>query len=410
VFSGVAVSDVRAPQKLSEHFANLSAWKVRCKYGSPSMKNTLRFWRVFAHCLLGGLGIALLTFVCFRLQVGVTVVAFFYLIMVLLASIVGGFVPSVLVSISAVLCLDYFFTKPIFSLRMEEPVDIVFVIALLTTASTISVLMVQRKRAEDSLRESEQRRRAEAAEQALNEARLELARVTRVTTLGELMASISHEINQPLAGVVTNGQACLRWLSRDPPELDEVRSSVERVVRDGNRASDLIQRVRALAKKVDPEKISLNINEVIQEALLLVQSEVHSRGVDMRTNLGSTLPQVMGDRVQLQQVFINLIMNGVEAMAPLADRPREMVVESRQDGAANVVVSVRDSGVGIAPNNAEQVFRAFFTTKSGGMGMGLSISRSIINSHGGRLWLSPNIDHGATFYFALPVSSDGARR
>jgi signal transduction histidine kinase len=373
------------------------------------MKNNraFRFWRSVAQFLLGSLALALLTFVCFRLHVAVTVVAVLYLIIVIVLSISGAFVPSILISIVAVVCLDYFFTEPIFSLRMYDPVEVVVVIAFLATASTISLLVLQRKRAEDALRESEQRRRADEAEVALHEARLELEHVTRVMTLGELMASISHEINQPLAGVVTNAQASLRWLSQDPPQLEEVRSSIQRVVRDGNRASDIIQRVRALAKKAEPQKTFLDMNEVIQEAALLLQRQVHNQQVEMRTDLAPALPQVIGDRVQLQQVLINLIINGVEAMAPVVDRPREIVVQSRQDGAADVVVSVRDSGIGIDPKDTEQVFRSFFTTKPGGMGIGLSISRSIISSHGGRLWISPNTDYGATFHFSLPMPVSG---
>jgi C4-dicarboxylate-specific signal transduction histidine kinase len=366
-----------------------------------------RFWRSVAQFLLGGLAVALLTFVCFRFHAGVTVVAVLYLIIVIVLSISGAFVPSILISIGAVLCLDYFFTGPIFSLRLYDPVDVVVVIAFLATASTISLLVLQRKRAEDALRESEQRRRADKAEVALHEARLELEHVARVMTLGELMASISHEINQPLAGVVTNAQASLRWLSQDPPQLEEVRSSIQRIVRDGNRASDIIQRIRALAKKAEPQKTSVDINEVIQEAVLLLQRQVRSQQVEMRTDLAPALPQVIGDRVQLQQVLINLIINGVEAMAPVVDRRRELMVQSRQDGAAGLVISVRDSGIGIDPKNTEQVFRSFFTTKSRGMGIGLSISRSIISSHGGRLWISPNTDHGVTFHFSLPMSLSG---
>jgi K+-sensing histidine kinase KdpD len=175
-----------------------------------------RFWRSPAQFLLAGLAVSLLTFVCFRLHARVSVVAVLYLIIVIVLSISGAFVPSILISVAAVLCLDYFFTEPTFSLRLYDPVDVAFVIAFLTTASTISLLVLQRKRAEDALRESEQRRRADEAEVALHEARLELEHVTRVMTLGELMASISHEINQPLAGVVTNAQASLRWLSQDP--------------------------------------------------------------------------------------------------------------------------------------------------------------------------------------------------
>jgi len=279
---------------------------------------------------LGIAAVALLTFVCFRLQAGLTIVALLYLIIVVLLSVSGGFVPSILASVIAVLCLDYFFAKPIFSLQLTDPLEVVALIAFSTAASVTSYVMLQRKRVEDALRESEQRRRADQAEQALHEAQVELAHVGRVMSLGELTTSIAHEINQPLAGVVTNAQASLRWLNYEPPRLDEVRSAVERIVRDGNRASDVIRRIRAIAKKADPQKVLLDINDVIQEGVSLVRREILSRGVSLRTEFAPALPPVIGDRVQLQQVLINLMMNGVEAMAAITDRAREILVRSQQ--------------------------------------------------------------------------------
>jgi NO-binding membrane sensor protein with MHYT domain len=243
------------------------------------------------------------------------------------------------------------------------------------------------------------------AEEALRQAQAELAHITRVTTLGELMASIAHEVNQPLAAVVTNSQACLRWLALETPRLDEARAAVERIARDGNRASEVIWRIRALAKKTEPQMAALDINDVIREAISLEQREMLSQRVSLRTELASALPPVLGDRVQLQQVVINLVMNAVEAMAPVTDRPREMLIRSQQDDANEVLVAVRDSGMGIDAENADRLFNAFFTTKGSGMGMGLSICRSIIVAHGGRLWVSPNADHGATFQFTLPSNS-----
>jgi len=242
------------------------------------------------------------------------------------------------------------------------------------------------------------------AEEALQKAQAELAHVTRVMTLGELTASISHEVSQPLAAIVINGQVCLRMLALEPPRLDEMRSALERMVRDANRASEVIQRIRALAKRTEPRMISLDINDVIREAILLVQREVLSHGVSLRTELASALPPVLGDRVQLQQVVINLLINGVEAMASITDRPREILIRSQQPEAGQVHVSVQDSGIGIDSETAERLFSAFFTTKPSGMGMGLSISRSIIRAHGGRLWVSPNADHGAAFQFTVPIN------
>jgi NO-binding membrane sensor protein with MHYT domain len=242
------------------------------------------------------------------------------------------------------------------------------------------------------------------AEEALRQAQANLAHVNRVMTLGELTASISHEVNQPLAAIVTNGQVCLRLLALETPRLDEMRAALERIVRDANRASEVIQRIRALAKRTEPQMISLDINDVIREAILLVQRDVLSHGVSLRTELASPLPTVLGDRVQLQQVVINLLMNGVEAMAPIADRPREILIRSEQHEADKVQVAVLDSGIGIDSETAEKVFSAFFTTKPSGMGMGLSISRSIIRAHGGRLWVSPNVGHGAAFQFTVPIN------
>ena len=391
---------------------------------------TYRFWRSGAQCLLGSIAVALLTFVCFRLQVREGIAAFLYLFVVVVLSATDAFVPSVFVSIIAVLCLDYFFIPPVLSFQVDNPLDIVAFVAFLGVAWLIARLMYQRRRAEKALEKSNseleakvQERTAELAgandglraemrerqraEEALQKAQTELAHVTRVMTLGELMASLAHEVNQPLAAVLTNAQACLRWLALETPRPDEARAAVERIVRDSNRASEVIQRIRALVKKTEPQMVALDINDVIREAISLEQREMLSRRVSLRTELASALPPVLGDRVQLQQVVINLVMNAVEAMAPVTDRPRDMLIRSQQDDANEVLVAVRDSGMGIDSESADRLFNAFFTTKPSGMGMGLSISRSIIVAHGGRLWAAPNADHGATFQFTLPSNSQG---
>jgi PAS domain S-box-containing protein len=246
------------------------------------------------------------------------------------------------------------------------------------------------------------------AEEALRNAQAELAHVTRVTTLGELTASIAHEVNQPLAAVVANAEACLRWLDRATPDLDAVRRSVEWVIDDGNRASEVIRRVRSLANKTDIERVPLDVNDVVRETIGLMQREVFSHQVSLRMELAPALPTILGDRVQLQQVIINLVMNGIEAMQSVTDRPRELVIRSRQNEPQQVLVSVTDCGVGISAENAERLFNAFFTTKSSGMGMGLSICRSIMEAHGGRLWVTEALPHGATFQFTLPVNADTA--
>lgn len=240
--------------------------------------------------------------------------------------------------------------------------------------------------------------RASQAEEALNQARAELSHVTRVMTLGELAASIAHEVNQPLAAIVTNADASLRWLNRKRTE--EARRSLEQIISDADRASAVIQRTRQLSKKADPEKAHIDINDVIHEAMLLVQSEAASHQVSLQLELASGLPRVFGDRVQLQQVIINLVMNGIEAMAGLINA-HKLLIRSRQHDADQVVVAVTDIGVGIDPNTANKLFDAFFTTKSNGMGMGLSICRSIIEAHEGCLWASRNSGPGTTFQFTL---------
>jgi PAS domain S-box-containing protein len=250
--------------------------------------------------------------------------------------------------------------------------------------------------------------RADHAEEALRKAQMELAHVMRVTTLGELTASIAHEVNQPLAAVVNAASACLRWLDGGTPNLDEARSALDWIVNEGNRASEVIRRVRALANKTDIEKAPLDITYVVKEVIALMQREVDSHHVSLRLEFAPALPRISGDRVQLQQVIINLVMNGIEAMQSVTDRPRELVIRSHQDETHRVLVTVTDSGVGISAENADRLFNAFFTTKSSGMGMGLSICRSIIEAHGGRLWATVNVPHGATFQFTLPVNADTA--
>jgi PAS domain S-box-containing protein len=247
-----------------------------------------------------------------------------------------------------------------------------------------------------------ERKRAEAA---LQETQSELARVARLTTMGELAASIAHEINQPLAAVVTNGNAALRWLARDTPNLEETRDAITRLIKEANRASDVIGRIRTLLRKDKPEHVALDINDAIREVLILTDGAMQSRGVSVRADLSVALPRIDGDRVQLQQVVMNLVINAADAMSSVADRPRILRIESRLDPGGSALVAVEDSGIGLDAGLVERIFEPLFTTKPGGMGMGLSICRSIVEAHGGRLWASPGSPHGAVFRFTVPTAA-----
>jgi signal transduction histidine kinase len=235
-------------------------------------------------------------------------------------------------------------------------------------------------------------------------AQAQLAHMARLTTMGELAASIAHEVNQPLAAIVANGNACLRWLGRAEPDLEEARTAAERMVRDGRRAGDIIARIRALSKKTATEKESLDVNGIIQEVVGLVQAEVRRNRVALRTALADGLPPVLGDRVQLQQVVLNLMMNGIEAMRPVEDRARVLVIRTQKGDEGQVRVAVQDCGVGLNSENMDRIFDAFYTTKREGMGMGLSISRSIVENHKGQLRVIANDGPGATFEFTLGES------
>ena len=240
------------------------------------------------------------------------------------------------------------------------------------------------------------------AQEALRTSQAELAHVSRVMTMGELAASIAHEVNQPLSGIVANGNACIRWLAGARPNLEEAREAAQRIVRDGKRAAEVIARIRALTRKAAPEMERLDLNETIKQVVVLTQGEMRKNRVAFRTDLLGDLPPVLGDRIQLQQLVLNLFMNGIEAMSGVGDRPRELAVTTQNGETDQVLVTVRDSGVGLDPQSREHIFDAFYTTKPRGMGMGLSISQSIVQSHGGRLWARANDGPGATFQFTVP--------
>jgi PAS domain S-box-containing protein len=252
--------------------------------------------------------------------------------------------------------------------------------------------VTERKRAEQELRESERRYR---------EAQMELAHVNRVTTMGQLTASIAHEVNQPIAAAVTSADAGLRWLAAKPPDLEEVRDALDRVILAGNRAGDVIGRIRALIRKVPERKAPLDMNETILETIALTRSEMERHFILLRTELGNGLPRIWGDRVQLQQVILNLIMNAIEAMSEISEESRELRIGTSMDALGSVTIAVLDSGPGLKPESLAHLFDPFYTTKPAGMGMGLSICRSITEAHGGRLWATPNTPRGAIFQFTL---------
>ena len=246
------------------------------------------------------------------------------------------------------------------------------------------------------------------AEEALHKAQTELAHITRVATLGEMTASIAHEVNQPLGAVVNNASACLRWLAGPVPNLEEARKSATLIIADGHRASEIIGRIRAFVKKAPPRKDWLDINETILEVIALARSEAQQSRVSLQTQLSKEVPLIRGDRIQLQQVILNLIINAIEAMSGISERPRELQVVTGKDNLQAVLVTVRDSGPGLDPDSLDHLFAAFYTTKPQGMGMGLAISRSIVEAHGGRLWATSNDSAGATFQFTLPADAERA--
>ena len=348
----------------------------------------------------------------------------FFYAAILITTWFGGIGPGLLAVTLATLAVGHYFGPPIRRTLAAEAVDVPFILSFLLLALLITWVSAKRKGMEKALKQTHDELEAKVrertsdlqraneelrieiterkqAEEAVRQAQAELEHVTRVMTLGELAASIAHEVNQPLAAVVTNGNACLRWLAGATPNLDEAREAAQRIICDGKRAGEVIARIRALLRKTGTEKEQLDLNEAIREVVALAQAEVRRHGVALRTELAGNLPPVLGDRVQLQQVILNLAMNSLEALASVADRPRELLICSRQHESDQVLVTVQDSGIGIDRENTENIFNTFYTTKSQGMGMGLAISRSIVENHGGRLWTTANEGPGATFQFTL---------
>jgi PAS domain S-box-containing protein len=244
------------------------------------------------------------------------------------------------------------------------------------------------------------------SESYLAEARARLSRATQIATVAELAASVAHEISQPLSAVVANGQACLQWLSVEPPSLTNARVAAERILRDGKDAGEVVRRIRALFKKTALEKSDLNVNEVIDEVAGLIRNEAARKRMSVETDLNRELPETLGDRVQLQQVLFNLLLNGLEAMDTVVDRPRRLLIRSRLENPNSILIEVQDHGIGLT--DSDKVFESFYTTKEKGMGMGLSICRSVVEAHGGRLGIKPSHEPGTTFFFTLPIAASVA--
>jgi C4-dicarboxylate-specific signal transduction histidine kinase len=335
----------------------------------------------------------------------------------------GGIGPGLVATALSSVAFDYYFLPPIYSLVAKHEQIPRLIVFTLSAVFVGALSAAQRsateslKRTRDVLREKVQEleRSHEAlhaesverkhAEEALREAQGDLARVSRVTTMGELTASLAHEVNQPIAAAVTNANTCLRWLTRDQPDVAEAREAASRIVKDATRAAEIISRTRLLFKKGTAQRELVSVNELVREMIVLLHGEATRHKVLIRTELAEDLPQVMGDRVQLQQVLMNLMLNGIEAMKEV-DGKRELVIKSQRAENDEVLVSVSDTGVGLPAEQVDQIFKAFFTTKAQGTGMGLSISRSIVESHGGRLWANGNSPRGASFCFTLSAKNE----
>jgi len=333
--------------------------------------------------ILGSLALAVLTLVCLKLQVSAPVL---FLIVVVFVAVDGSFAAAAGVSIVGALLLQYYFAAPLFAFRGADSRNPLRFALWLVTAFVITRLVARARRREENLRH----------------AQADLERVTRVTTMGELVASIAHEVNQPLAAVVTNANAALRWLAADPPNLDEVRQATVRIIADGNRASDVVARIRALLTKTDARREPLSVDAVINDVVALTKGAALRIGTSIHLELAADPAVVLADRVQIEQVLLNLILNGMEAMHGVTGA-RDLTIQSRAHDGNGVFVAVRDSGSGISEEHLPHIFDAFYTTKSGGLGMGLAISRSIIEAHGGKISATSQ-PGGSTFQFTLPAA------
>jgi C4-dicarboxylate-specific signal transduction histidine kinase len=343
-----------------------------------------------------------------------------FLCAIMISAWFGGLWPGLLAILLSCLAFSYYFLEPLYSFAVsadEIPRAVLFLLSALFVGSLTAA---QRRateslmRARDELREtvnelerangalhSESHERKLTVE-ALRQAHADLARVNRLTTMGELTASLAHEVNQPIAAAITDAKTCIRWLTRDHPDLEEAREAASRTAQDATRAAEIINRIRLLFKKSPPQWESVDVNEVVLEMTALLRDEATRHSVCLQTELASGLPRVKGDRIQLQQVMMNLMINSIDAMKDV-DTTRELIIKSLRAEDEQLVVSVSDTGMGLPPQQADKIFDPFFTTKLDGTGMGLRISRSIVESHGGRLWAADQSPRGASFCFTLPT-------
>jgi C4-dicarboxylate-specific signal transduction histidine kinase len=352
---------------------------------------------------------------------------FLFFAAVMASAWLGGTASGLFAVFLSTVAVAYFFVPPFYSFAINAT-DTSYFVAFVLCSLVASWVSSSKKKSEQALRDARDQLEARVAErtaevrqsntelrgsiharnnaqQALMKTQAELAHLSRVLTMGELTSSIAHEVSQPLTAVVTYGHACLEWLSADPPNLPEAREVAARIIEDGTRAGAVLGRIRSLFKKEIPANNWLDMNEVIRELTVFLRGEAVRQGITLRTELSPNLPRVIGDRVQLQQVVLNLMLNGMDAMGKTNGLPKELVIRSQEEGSAGIRVIVEDSGIGLSPETAEHIFQPFFTTKTQGIGMGLSISRSIIESHAGRLWAEPRPSGGATFQFIVPIGS-----
>ena len=350
-----------------------------------------QYWFSFAVCLFGIAALVALAYACVWFGVDFATAGFLLLVGIVLISTQGGFVSSAILSVVAAGCLTYFFSPPLFTFRVEGHDNLVALFAFLTTSIIITGLAAKVRK---------------LSEEEVQHTRAELTRYARVAILGELTASIAHEVNQPLAGVVSSGDACRRWLANQPPNIERANQSLDRIIRDADRASKVLERVRSLVKNTPPQRTAVIVSEAIREVIVLTRGDVRQNEIRLETQFADDLPPVWADPIQLQQVCLNLIVNAIESLKRLRDGPRNLVVRGEKDPSDGVLLTISDTGAGVDFENTEEIFNAFYSTKPDGMGMGLAVSRSIIEAHGGRLWVSGNLPQGARFQFTLPRSPD----